>query len=192
MVLNIARTSVIVPLRASLKQHIKRGGLVAYATESCFGLGCDPQNAHALKKLLKLKQRDKAKGLIVIGAHLKQLKPLCATLSNQQLAKLRATWPAAHTWVVPAADSCSPLLTGGRGSIAVRVPAHQGARNLCILAGMAIVSTSANLSGQKSIKTYQAALRKFSGRVWVLPGKIGHYRKPSTVQDLVSGNILRK
>ena len=192
MARSIAKTSAIVPSRARIRQHLKRGGIIAYATESCFGLGCDPHNAIALKKLLKLKQRDVSKGMIVIGDHLKQILPLCAQLSHEQHSMLRATWPAAHTWVIPAADTCNPLLTGGRASIAVRVPAHTGARSLCTQAGMALVSTSANLSGKKSIKSYHAALRKFAGRVLVLQGKIGHYRKPSTVQDLVTKKILRK
>ncbi len=172
--------------------HLRGGGIVAYATESCFGLGCDPNSKIALQRLLKIKQRDASKGMIVIGHHLKQLKPLCAQLSTQQLAILRASWPAAHTWVVPANPECEHLLTGSRPNIAVRVPDHKGARALCQQAGMALVSTSANLSGQKSIKTYRAALRKFAGRVWVMQGKIGHYRKPSTVQELLTGKILRK
>jgi len=175
-----------------LRSFLKRGGIIAYATESCFGLGCDPHSKTALQRLLKIKQRDASKGMIVIGANLKQLRPLCAFLNNHQLSRLRTSWPAAHTWVVPANIKCERLLTGSRPNIAVRVPDHKGARALCQQACMPLVSTSANLSGQKSIKSYRAALRKFEGRVWVMQGKIGHYRKPSTVQDLLTGNILRK
>ncbi len=182
------------PLRVNrrLQHHLSQGGIIAYATESCFGLGCHPQHSAALNALLKLKQRDAAKGMIVIGANLRQLLPLCAPLSASQISQLRATWPAAHTWVVAAHAQCSPLLSGGQSTIALRVPDHKQARALCQQAGMALVSTSANLSGQKSIKSYRAALRKFAGRVWVIQGKIGHYRKPSTIQDLATGKILRK
>jgi L-threonylcarbamoyladenylate synthase len=194
MVHSIARILAIVRLRVNAKLHrfLKRGGIIAYATESCFGLGCDPNHPQALKKLIKLKQRDASKGMIVIGAHLKQLLPLCNNLNPTHIAKLKATWPAPHTFIVKASDQCEYSLTGGKDTIALRVPAHAGARDLCQLAGMAIVSTSANLSGQKSIKTYLAAYRKFAGRVWVMPGKIGHYKKPSTIQDLQTGKILRK
>lgn len=171
---------------------LKRGGIVAYATESCFGLGCAPNNSRALAKILHLKRRDQAKGMIVIGAHRLQAMSLCQPLSHAQTALLRSTWPAAHTFVVPAHPNCPPLLTGGRPKIAVRVPDHAGARQLCVLAGMPLVSTSANISGRKSIKTYRAALRKFAGRVRVISGLVGHYRKPSTVQDLETGQYLRK
>ncbi len=175
-----------------LKTYLQQGGIVAYATESCFGLGCDPGNSNALKRLLKLKQRDAAKGMIVIGAHIRQLQPLCDTLSRSQQAALRATWPAAHTWVVKARQNCNTLLTGAKNTLAIRVPDHPDARSLCTRAGMALVSTSANLSGQKPIKSYRAAMRKFAGRAWVMQGKIGHYRTPSTIQDLATGKILRK
>lgn len=176
----------------SFRSFLKRGGIVAYATESCFGLGCDPHHAVALSKLLHLKRRDQSKGMIVIGANRRQVMSLCQPFSHAQSALLRKTWPAAHTFVVPAHTHCHPLLTGGRAKIAVRVPDHQGARRLCEMAGMPLVSTSANISGRKSIKTYHAALRKFAGRVMVFPGLVGHYRKPSTVQDIETGQFLRK
>lgn len=194
MARSIARTLVIVRLKvnAKLRCFLKRGGIIAYATESCFGLGCDPKNKLALNRLIKLKQRDALKGMIVIGAHFKQLLPLCDDLNTRQVAQLKATWPAAHTFVVRANAQCEDALTGGKFTIAVRVPAHKGARELCQSAGMAVVSTSANISGQKSIKTYLAAYRRFSGRVWVMRGRVGHYKKPSTIQDLETGKILRK
>lgn len=178
--------------KTKLENHLNQGGIVAYPTESCFGLGCDPSNKQAIKKILKLKQRDQSKGLIVIGTSVKQLRPLLGHLSMQQFAKLRANWPAALTWVCPASEACHPALTGGRGTIAVRVPAHKGARILCKLTNMPLVSTSANLSGRKSIKTWQAAQRKFGGRVKIIHGKIGHYRRPSQVRDLKSNQVLRK
>jgi L-threonylcarbamoyladenylate synthase len=194
MALSIARILAIVRLRVNAKLHrfLKCGGIITYATESCFGLGCDPNHSQALKKLIKLKQRDASKGMIVIGAHLKQLLPLCYDLNPKHIAKLKATWPAPHTFIVKASQQCEHLLTGGKSTIAIRVPAHKGARDLCQMAGMAIVSTSANLSGQKSIKTHLAAYRKFGGRVWITQGKIGHYKKPSMIQDLETGKILRK
>lgn len=179
-------------MHSTLNTWLKRGGLIAYATESCFGLGCDPRNEKAIQKLLRLKQRDAAKGLILIGSNAQQLTPFIAPLTPQQRHKMRHAWPAAHTWLVPANNACSPALTGGRGTIAVRIPALAATRQLCQLAGMALISTSANISGQKAIKTHQACVRKFAGRVRIIHGKIGHWRKPSRIQDLISDKIIRK
>ena len=179
-------------MRSTLKIWLKRGGLIAYPTESCFGLGCDPRNAKAIQKLLKLKQRDAAKGLILIGCNAKQLAPFIAPITPQLSHKMRSAWPAAHTWLVPANKNCLPALTGRRDTIAVRVPALKATRQLCQLAGMALISTSANISGQKAIKTYQACVRQFAGRVRVIHGKIGYHRRPSRIQHLLTDQMIRK
>lgn len=179
-------------MSTTLNIWLKRGGLIAYATESCFGLGCDPRNRKAIQKLLKLKQRDAAKGLILIGYHAKQLNPFISPISAQLNHKMRQAWPAAHTWLVPANENCLPALTGGRDTIAVRVPELKSTRDLCQLAGMALISTSANISGQKAIKTFAACSRKFAGRVRVINGKVGHHRKPSRIQHLLTDQIIRK
>ena len=179
-------------MHSTLNTWLKRGGIIAYATESCFGLGCDPRNEKAIQKLLKLKQRDAAKGLILIGNNAQQLAPFIAPLSPQLHHKMRSVWPAAHTWLVPANKNCLPALTGGRDTIAVRVPALKCTRDLCQQAGMALISTSANISGQKAIKTHQACVRKFGCRVRVIHGKIGHSRRPSRIQHLITDQIIRK
>ncbi|MBM4190566.1 MAG: Sua5/YciO/YrdC/YwlC family protein, partial [Betaproteobacteria bacterium] len=58
----------------ALQHHLRHGGVIAYATESCFGLGCDPRNRVAVQRLLRLKGRPQAKGLILIASHLAQLQ----------------------------------------------------------------------------------------------------------------------
>jgi L-threonylcarbamoyladenylate synthase len=142
--------------------------------------------------LLKLKHRSAAKGLILIAAHARQLHPYLADLPPALQLRMRGTWPGPHTWLVPAARDCPLWLRGAHDTIAVRVTAHHGAARLCRQAGMALVSTSANLSGGKPAKTAQQCRRLFGRRVLVIPGRIGSRRRPSTIQDLVSGRIIRK
>lgn len=175
-----------------LRLFLKRGGVLAYPTESCYGLGCDPRNAAAVRRVLWLKRRSAAKGLILIAAHARQLRPYLADLSPELRRRMRGAWPGPHTWLVPAARDCPPWLRGSHDSIAVRVTAHRGAAALCQQANMALVSTSANLSGGKPAKTAAQCRRLFGRRVLVIPGRIGARRRPSTIQDLVSGRILRK
>lgn len=175
----------------SLRRYLKRGGLIAYPTESCYGLGCDPRNRIAVQRLLRLKRRPQAKGLILIAANLRQLAGFIVPLNPPQLASTRATWPGPHTWLMPASSYCPVWLTGRHRSIAVRVTAHPGSARLCREVGMALVSTSANVSGGKPAKNARECLRLFGRRVKVLPGRIGKRRKPSTIQDMLSGKILR-
>jgi L-threonylcarbamoyladenylate synthase len=181
---------VITPPR--IRQYLKRGGVIAYPTESCYGLGCDPRNPQAVKRVLALKKRSVAKGLILIASHPSQLKPYLAPLTPELQRRMRALWPGPNTWLVPATQGCPAFLRGAHDTIAVRVTAHHGAAELCRMARMALVSTSANLSGGKSAKTAAQCRRLFGHRVLVLPGRIGGRRRPSTIRHLVTGHILRK
>ncbi|MEW6120070.1 MAG: L-threonylcarbamoyladenylate synthase [Pseudomonadota bacterium] len=174
-----------------LRAHLARGGLIAYATESCYGLGCAPRNPQALRRLIAAKGRSAAKGLLLIAADWSQLKPYVAPLSPGLLAHMKRSWPGPVTWVVPASNRCPALLTGGRPTVAVRVTAHPDAARLCRALGMALVSTSANKSGRKAAKTAAECRRIFGARVRVFDGRIGTRRRPSTLIDLATGTILR-
>lgn len=174
-----------------LKAFLKRGGVIAYPTESCYGLGCDPMNRGAVEKILKLKGRGAAKGLILIAANRRQLQPY-ATKASIEAAWQKGRWPGPVTWVLPAAKTCPEWLTGGRGTVAVRITAHAGAASLCEEAGMALVSTSANRSGHKPAKTWRQCRRLFGERVRVVQGRIGARKRPSTLIDFASGKVLRK
>jgi L-threonylcarbamoyladenylate synthase len=174
-----------------LRQFLKRGGLIAYPTESCYGLGCDPANRGAVQRLLKLKGRPQRKGLILIAAAFRQLRPYLAGLSAADQQKIAATWPGPHTWLLPAARACPPWLTGGHSAIAVRVTAHPDAARLCRSLDMPLVSTSANASGAKPAKTFRECLRLFGAKATVIPGRIGKRRRPSTIHDFATGAIIR-
>jgi L-threonylcarbamoyladenylate synthase len=176
---------------AELRTYLKRGGLIAYPTESCFGLGCDPRQPRALKRLIRLKGRSAAKGLLLIAADWAQLKPYVAPLQAANLARMKRSWPGPVTWVVPASSRCPARLTGNRPTVAVRVTAHPDAARLCRTLGMALVSTSANKSGRKPAQTAAECRRIFGTRVRVRDGRIGTRRRPSTLIDLATGKILR-
>lgn len=185
-------------LNSTLKSHVrglrhflKSGGIIAYPTESCFGLGCDPRNRDAVKRLLQLKGRPQHKGLILIASSIEQLNSYMAPVRKMQKQQFAATWPDPHTWLVPAAKNCPVWLTGHHKTIAVRVTAHALSANLCRSAGMALVSTSANRSGCKPAKTAHECYKLFGRRVKIIDGSIGKARKPSTIQDLATGKIIR-
>lgn len=174
-----------------IRRQLRRGGVIAYATESCFGFGCDPNNQRALQKILRLKRRPKAKGLIVIGHGLDTFRALLQPLSERERECVSNSWPGPHTWVISAKDRAKRALRGNHAALAVRVPAHCGARELCIRLDMALVSTSANRSGQRPIKSTRECLRRFGKRVLVVPGRIGQRKQPSAIQDLHTGKFLR-
>ena len=174
-----------------LRAWLKRGGLIAYATESCFGLGCDPANRRAVRRILKLKGRPQSKGLILIGSEVAQFRRFLQPLSASLLAHLDEWWPGPNTLLLPASKRCPRDLRGAHAKLAVRVTAHPQAAGLCHVLGMALVSTSANRAGKRALKTAAACRRAFGSRVWVLPGLVGRHKRPSRIIDPANGYVLR-
>jgi len=174
------------PTRA-IRAHLDRGGVIAYATESCYGLGCDPMNARAVARILHLKGRPKSKGLILIGSAPEQFAPYLA----EPPGAWPEYWPGPVTLLLPSGRRCPTWLTGRHRKLAVRVTAHPYAASLCQALGMALVSTSANRAGQVMLRSAAACRKAFGTRVKVLPGRIGKRRRPSTIVDPGSGSVLR-
>lgn len=171
--------------------HLRRGGLIAYPTESCYGLGCDPRNRNAVQRLLRLKRRPQHKGLILIASDFRQLSRYLQPLTPAEQEKLRDDGAQAVTWLMPAKPSCPRWLRGAHETLAVRLTAHPFARTLCRGVNSALVSTSANFGGQRPAKTYAECLRLFGRKVLVLPGRVGKRRKPSTIRAWTDGRIVR-
>jgi len=177
---------------ARLHAHLRRGGLIAYPTESCYGLGCDPRNARAVARLLRLKGRPRRKGLILIADCFARLASFAVPPTPAQWRRLLSTWPGPHTWLLPAARRAPRWLTGAHPTLAVRVTAHPEAAGLCRTLRSALVSTSANRAGRRPLKTTRACRQVFGEQVWVLPGRAGRRKNPSIIQDLASGDVLRR
>jgi L-threonylcarbamoyladenylate synthase len=171
---------------------IREGGVVAYPTEAVFGLGCDPDNPLATARLLALKHRPWQKGLILVASTLQQLEPWIQPLTDYRLRKLHKSWPGPFTWLVPASGNCPAWLTGDHDTLAVRVSAHPLVRCLCDTLGGAIVSTSANASGQRPARSVLEVRLQFGERIdFVLPGELGDQQQPSRIRDLASGRVIR-
>lgn len=171
---------------------LRRGGLLAYPTEAVWGLGCDPLNLDAVNRLLALKRRPAAKGLILIAAHFSELEPFLAPLHQSAYDRVMASWPGPVTWLLPAQRWVPAELRGRHGTLAVRVTAHPPARALCEAFAGALVSTSANPAGHAPARSALQLRRYFPDRsVQLLPGATGGRRSASEIRDGRSGRILR-
>lgn len=179
------------PSYRSLAAHLRRGGLIAYPTESCYGLGCDPANRAAVLRLLSLKQRPQRKGLIVIASHYQQVARYLLPLTHSEQARLQNDGAQATTYLMPTRHSTPRWLRGAHDTLAVRLTAHPIASQLCQGVHSALVSTSANRSGMKPARTFAECRRLFGDKVWVLPGLVGKRRQPSTILSWVDGRIVR-
>ncbi len=169
---------------------LRAGGVVLHATEGVWGFACDPFSEAGLEKIMHLKERPQAKGLLLIAADAKVFQPQLEAVTPTHAEAVRASWPGHHTWVLP--DTSYPeLVRGGRQTVACRVPGHEQARALCAEFGAALVSTSANKSGQPAITNAREAERQFAACVdYFLPGEVGDAGRASVIHGL-DGEILR-
>lgn len=170
-------------------QHLYQGEVIAYPTEAVWGLGCDPFNEQAFNRILQLKQRALAKGVILITANLAMLSPL-VKLTKQQAKQLAApTTPT--TFLVPYKKHQVPnWIVGKHDLLAVRITQHPVAKALCEQFNGCIVSTSANPSGC-SAATMAFQVKRYFPKLPLCKGTIGHAVKPSRIIDITSGHIIR-
>lgn len=173
---------------------VQRGGVIACPTEAVWGLGCDPFNESAVKRLLALKQRAVDQGLILIAGALDQFDGLLDwdVLPTDRSEAVYASWPGPHTWVVPASARVPHWITGAHDGVAVRVSAHPGVIALCAAFGGPMVSTSANPTGAappKTLAAFDPALRaQLDG---IVAGDTGGLASPTDIRDARSGAVLR-
>lgn len=173
-------------------QSLIQGGVVAYPTEAVWGLGCDPENARAVAKILALKNRDVDKGLILVGSGLAMFEPYLTLTTPSQRALMASTWPGPVTWLVPNNGLAPIWITGGQTSLAIRVTGHPVAAALSHLVGGPIVSTSANPQGLPAALSLTKIKAYFGNNIdAIASGLTGQNDKPSEIRDLLSGKIIR-
>ena len=171
---------------------VQAGGIIAYPTESVFGLGCDPDNQQAVEKLLAIKQRDAAKGLILIASHVQQILPLIQPIDALDLARALKTWPGHYTWVFPKTKQVSALVSGKFDTIAVRVSKHPIVKELCDKLNKPLVSTSANRSNHTEFSSIKQIKACFNDKIdFYLDAELGKNAKPSTIIDAHTQEIFR-
>jgi L-threonylcarbamoyladenylate synthase len=178
---------------AGAVEQLRAGKLIAYPTEAVFGLGCDPANETAVRKLLALKGRHEAAGLVLIASEFSQLQPWVSDIDESLKDKAMQTWPGPVTWLFPRAAGVPDYVAGEHDSIAVRITAHAPSRDLCQAFGSALISTSANHAAARPARSV-ADVDAYFGRdlAGILTGPLGGADKPSEIRELVSGNIIRQ
>lgn len=168
-----------------------RGGVIAYPTEGVFGLGCLPDDIAAIERLLDIKQRDAAKGLILIAAAPEQFR---GWIDAAHLARLPDPEPQRPvTWIVHPSADVPALVTGNNAGLAVRITSNPVAAAICNAVEMPVTSTSANIAGQAVARNSYVLRHKFGHLVdYIVPGACGPASGPSEIRDLESGAVLRR
>jgi L-threonylcarbamoyladenylate synthase len=129
---------------------INRGGIIAYPTDTIYGLGCNPYNEDAVKRLSNIKHRPPGKQFILLAGDIEQIKPLTLLTKEQQKRITEST--EAISWVVDASQNVPAWLSNDSGTITIRLCKQDDVLRLCHALGHAIISTSANRAGKTPAK----------------------------------------
>jgi L-threonylcarbamoyladenylate synthase len=161
------------------------GGLVAYPTESFYGLGADAANEEAVNRIFIAKKRREDRPLLILipsrealGRYVKGIPPLALELMD-------TFWPGGLTLILEAAPDLSPLLTAGSGKIGVRLSSHPLATALALAVGGAVTGTSANLSDRPPCRTPEEVIGQIGEELdLILDGGRTEGASGSTLLDL--------
>lgn len=143
-------------VRQDIDQAVKvlrQGGVIAFPTETYYGLGVDPFNTKSLERLYRIKRRSKAKPFLLLIEQLSQLTLLTGHIPLEMSLLMTSFWPGPLTLIFPAQSSASSLLTGETETIGIRQSPHPCVKKLLGRFGSPITGTSANISGQAPATT---------------------------------------
>ena len=173
-------------IQAAVRQLIE-GKLLAYPTETLYGLGADPRQSAALGRLLRAKGRSAERGVPLVAGSREQIEAHVGRLPMLGHRLADSFWPGPLTLVIRAYPTLSGLLLGGRNTVAVRVPGHPVARGLADELGHPITSTSANRSGSSAARTMTEVVDALGPELGiVLDGGVTEGGEPSTIVDVQS------
>jgi len=174
--------------------EIRKGAVIAFPTDTYYGLAANPFDPEAVARLFKIKGRPDSKPILLLIDHLDRLKDLVLNVSPLAEAVMSGFWPGPLTLVFEAALNLSDALTAGSGTIGIRLPNARLPLELIRAAGVALTATSANLSGGPAPTTAAAVMASIGSKLDAVIDGGKCQSCPSTLLD-VSGahpKVLRK
>lgn len=180
---------------ARVAEVIRAGGIAVCPTEGVYGLSCDIHNDEAVRRIIAIKKRNDAKGLITVADSFARVTDLIdvASLNDRTLGLINSLWPGPFTLILPVAHIFSRSLMGAHSSLAVRVTAFEVMRRICELARTAVVSTSANISGQNAVSLFSSLNEDILNLADIaLDLPCGGLEAPTTIYDTITGSLQRK
>ena len=170
---------------------IRHGGIIAYPTETVYGLGCDIYNAEAVEKINIIKQRSPYKQFILLAGNIDQIKQLIEINDKEESIIVNTKEPT--SWVIKASSLAPEWLTDKNNSLTIRISRDNLVKKLCHILGHAIISTSANFSGKKPAKTGLDLHKAFHDKVdKILLSNHKTTRKPSKIIRLCDNYVIRQ
>lgn len=173
---------------ARCRDVIAAGGIIAYPTDTLYGLGVDPRNPAAIKRLFDVKGRSAGQPILLLLPDAGEVAHWAVNVSATAERLMRRYWPGPLTLVFKAGKDVSAELTAGTGTIGLRVPGNDASRSLLRTIGAALTGTSANRSGEPAARTAAEVMATLGDSLdLIIDGGPAAADKPSTVVDVSGG-----
>lgn len=178
-------------------ESLLAGGMAIFPTDTLYGLGVDPRSPAGLARLAAVKGREGGKPVPLLLSEPARARDYASGVGSEAARLMERFWPGALTIVLPSLPSVPGAVTGGGGTVGLRVPDHPVARAIARSLGGAVTGTSANRSGNPGTwRDAEEIVREFTGEVdWVLwdgpsPGADGGPAAASTVVRIEEGRVV--
>ena len=170
---------------------LKQGGIVAFPTDTVYGLGAICTDEEAVKKIFAAKGRDEGKPLSILVSSIEQAEKIALEIPEKARRLMKKYWPGALTIVLRKRPEISDIVSAGKDTIGIRMPDSRMTVALLEAAGMPLAAPSANTSGKRSSVSADDVICDLSGKVdMILDGGICPVGISSTVVDLTGEKPL--
>ncbi|SDP09569.1 L-threonylcarbamoyladenylate synthase [Desulforhopalus singaporensis] len=171
-------------------EYLRQGKVVAFPTETSYGLAVDPCNDRAVERLFSLKKRSADKPILLLVQRCQQLNQLVSTIPDGYRDLMSRYWPGPLTLIFPALDCVNPKLTANTKTVGIRISPHPVARSLLAHFGAPVTATSANLSGMEAAASAEEVLTVFGDAVdYILEGIVSAGPVWSTIVTTKNGRL---
>ena len=170
----------------------ENGGVIAYVTDTVWGLGCYPTNEQAVKKIYEIKKREAKKPLILMSNEIYNLLDYVKPIPKIGQKLIKKYFPGALTIVTDKSDKTPDYITSSMPTVGIRIPDNEVFKQICeIIPEHVLATTSANLSNQPSAKTYEQALENMTGLADLIIEDYGYTAKglESTVVGVMNEEL---
>ncbi len=171
---------------------LNNGGVIAYVTDTVWGLGCLPDNEKAVKKIYEIKKREAQKPLILMSNEVYNLLDYVKPIPKVGQQLIKKYFPGALTIVTDKSDKTPDYITSNMSTVGIRIPNNKVFKEICeIVPNHVLATTSANLSHQPSAKTYDQALENMTGLADLIIEDYGYHAKglESTVVGVMNNEL---
>ncbi len=177
----------------SLNNTLKAGGVIAFVTDTVWGIGCLPDNKKGVEKIYRLKNRDESKPLILMSDKKENLYPFVKNVCINAKSLMEMYFPGALTLILEKSEKTPLFVTSNKNTVGIRVPANKTFQKLCsLIDGHVLATTSANISGQSPALTYKSVVKNLGEFVDIIieDEEEKATGEPSTVAGISESEII--